>query len=53
MRHYGLLTRELGRSDRDIVRLVRGSNAVFGSIAPEEQALSRSVAELPGTLRTR
>ena len=52
VRHYGLLTRELGRSDRDIVRLVRGSNAVFGSIAPEERALSRSVAELPGTLRT-
>ena len=39
VRHYGLLARELGRSDRDIVRLVRGSNAVFGAIAPEEQAL--------------
>ena len=50
--HYGLLARELGRSDREIVRLVRGSNAVFGAIAPEERALSRSVAELPGTLRS-
>lgn len=52
VRHYGLLARELGRSDREIVRLVRGSNAVFGAIAPEEQALSRSVAQLPGTLRS-
>ena len=52
VRHYGLLARELGRSDRDIVRLVRGSNAVFGSIAPEEQALSSSVGQLPETLRS-
>jgi len=52
VRHYGLLARELGRSDKEIVRLVRGSNAVFGAIAPEEEALSRSVAQLPGTLRS-
>ncbi len=50
--HYGLLARDLGRSDREIVRLVRGSNAVFGAIAPEEQALSSSVGQLPGTLRS-
>jgi phospholipid/cholesterol/gamma-HCH transport system substrate-binding protein len=52
VRHYGLLARELGRSDKEIVRLVRGSNAVFGAIAPEEEALSHSVGELPGTLRS-
>ena len=48
VRHYGLLARELGRSDREIVRLVRGSNAVFGAIAPEEEALSRSVGAAAG-----
>jgi phospholipid/cholesterol/gamma-HCH transport system substrate-binding protein len=31
---------------------VRGSSAVFGSIAPEEQALSSSVGQLPETLRS-
>ncbi len=51
VRHYGLLARELGRSDKEIVRLVRGSSAVFGAIAPEQESLSRSVADLPETLR--
>ena len=48
---YGLLTEELGRSDRDIVRLVRASDGVFSAFADERSNLSRSTAELPGTLR--
>ena len=51
--HYGRLTRELGPVRPRPRAAGAGSNAVFGAIAPEEQALSRSVAELPGTLRQR
>lgn len=48
---YALLTRELGRSDRDLVRLVRTGGEAFGALAAEEPSLERSVAELPGALR--
>jgi phospholipid/cholesterol/gamma-HCH transport system substrate-binding protein len=51
VRHFGLLSRELARSDREIVRLVRSSDEVFGAIGPERAALSDAVARLPGTLR--
>jgi phospholipid/cholesterol/gamma-HCH transport system substrate-binding protein len=49
---YGLLTEELGRHDRDLVRLVRASNSVLGAFAQENRNLSSAVAELPGSLRT-
>jgi phospholipid/cholesterol/gamma-HCH transport system substrate-binding protein len=49
---YGLLTETVGSADRDVVRLVRASRTVFRSLASEEQGLSQSVAELPGSLRT-
>ena len=48
---YGLLTTDLGRSDRDITRLVRASNAALGAFADEDDNLSGTVARLPGTLR--
>jgi phospholipid/cholesterol/gamma-HCH transport system substrate-binding protein len=48
---YGLLTTELGRADRDIVRLVRASEAALGAFAAEDQNVSELVAKLPGTLR--
>lgn len=48
---YGLLTEELGHSDRDIVRLVRSSNSVFSAFASERGNLARSTHLLPGTLR--
>jgi phospholipid/cholesterol/gamma-HCH transport system substrate-binding protein len=48
---YGLLTTELGESDRDLVRLVRASDATLGAFAAEDENISRLVARLPGTLR--
>jgi phospholipid/cholesterol/gamma-HCH transport system substrate-binding protein len=48
---YGLLTTELGRSDRDITRLVRASNSALGPFAAEDENISALVARLPGTLR--
>ena len=48
---YGLLTTELGKSDEDIARLVRASNAALGAFADEDENLSAAVARLPGTLR--
>ena len=47
---YGLLTRELGDSDREIVRVVRTANGVFEALANESDSLSESTARLPGTL---
>jgi len=47
---YGLLSEELGESDREIVRVVRAGNSVFEALASERHNLSRSVAQLPGTL---
>jgi len=49
--NYGLLTTELGRSDRDITRLVRASNAVFEATGSEESNISSFVSKLPGSLR--
>ena len=48
---YSLLAEELGRSDREIVRLVRAGSRVFDAIASEQANLSRAVAALPATLR--
>jgi phospholipid/cholesterol/gamma-HCH transport system substrate-binding protein len=49
---YGQLTSELGRADRDIVRLVQQANAVLGAFADEDRNLSSAVARLPGALDT-
>ncbi len=48
---YGLLSEEVGASDRDLVRLVRASNTVFSAFADERGSLARAVHQLPGTLR--
>ena len=47
---YGLLMTELGKSDNDITRLVRASNATLGAFADEDQNISSLVSKLPGTL---
>jgi phospholipid/cholesterol/gamma-HCH transport system substrate-binding protein len=47
---YGLFMAELGKSDKDITRLVRSSNATLGAFAEEDQNISALVARLPGTL---
>jgi phospholipid/cholesterol/gamma-HCH transport system substrate-binding protein len=47
---YGLLMTELGKSDRDITRLVRTSNVTLGAFADEDQNISAMVSKLPGTL---
>ena len=48
---YGLLARELGESDREIVRVVRSANSVFEALAAESGSLTAATARLPGTLR--
>ncbi len=48
---YGLLTEELGTKDREIVRLVRASNQVFGALASQESQVSEAVRRLPSALR--
>ncbi len=48
---YGRLTREVGASDRDLVRLVRASNTVFSAFAEQRGSLARATGQLPGTLR--
>jgi len=47
---YGLLMTELGKSDKDITRLVRSSNATLGAFADEDRNISSLVSKLPGTL---
>ena len=47
---YGLLMAELGKSDKDITRLVRASNVTLGAFADEDQNVSALVSKLPGTL---
>ena len=47
---YGLLMTELGKSDKDITRLVRASNVTLGAFADEDQNISALVSKLPGTL---
>lgn len=48
--NYGLLMTHLGRSDRDITRLVQASNSVFEALASEDQNISAFVSKLPGSL---
>jgi len=47
---YGKLTRELGTKDKEIVRLVRSSNAVFEAFASQDANISDAVRRLPGAL---
>jgi phospholipid/cholesterol/gamma-HCH transport system substrate-binding protein len=47
---YGLLMAELGKSDKDVARLVRTSNITLGAFADEDQNISALVSKLPGTL---
>ena len=47
---YGKLTAELGTKDREIVRLVRASNAVFEAFASQDVQISDAVSRLPGAL---
>jgi phospholipid/cholesterol/gamma-HCH transport system substrate-binding protein len=47
---YGLLMAELGKSDKDITRLVRTSNVTLGAFADEDKSISALVSKLPGTL---
>ena len=49
--NYGLLTSELGRSDKQITRLVTSSSAVFDALASEDENISTAVSRLPGALR--
>ena len=49
--NYGQLTAELGRSDKEITRLVRMSSEVFDALASEDDEISTAVARLPGALR--
>ena len=48
--NYGLLVEELGTKDREIVRLVRASNAVFEAFGSQDQQISAFVSKLPGSL---
>jgi len=41
---YGLLMTELGKSDKDITRLVRSSNLTLGAFADEDQNISSLVS---------
>lgn len=50
--NYGLLTEKLSEQDQDLTRLVTASNDVFDAFAAENVNVSRTVAKLPGTLRT-
>jgi phospholipid/cholesterol/gamma-HCH transport system substrate-binding protein len=47
---YGLLATTLGRSDRDLVRLVGTSNATFEALASVRGDLSSAIAQLPESL---
>lgn len=49
--NYQELVTELGKHDRDIVRLVKASNVVMRAFASEDQNVSLAVSRLPGALR--
>jgi phospholipid/cholesterol/gamma-HCH transport system substrate-binding protein len=48
--NYGLLMAELGRSDRDVTRLVKASSVVFDAFASQDQNIEEAVRRLPGAL---
>ena len=49
--NYQELVTELGKHDRDIVRLVRASNVVMRAFASQDQNVSLAVSRLPGALQ--
>ena len=51
VRDYGEIVQELDGKDKELVRLVRGSNQVFSALAAEESNVSATVNKLPGALR--
>ncbi|MEA2144209.1 MAG: phospholipid/cholesterol/gamma-HCH transport system substrate-binding protein [Solirubrobacteraceae bacterium] len=50
--NYGSLLDTLSTKDKQLVKLVDESNAVFAAFAAEEQNIAESVKRLPPTLRT-
>jgi phospholipid/cholesterol/gamma-HCH transport system substrate-binding protein len=50
--NYGSLLETVSHKDKQLVRLVDESNAVFASFAAEEQNITESVRRLPPTLGT-
>jgi len=50
--NLAILTREVGKRDTELARLVDAGNATVTALATEEAALRASVRKLPGTLRT-
>jgi len=48
---YSLLMAELGDHPQDLRRLVTASRSVFDALANQDDAISASVAQLPGSLR--
>ena len=49
--NFGLLSRELGRSDTQLAGFVTSSNDALASFARQEASLRALLQELPGTLR--
>ena len=48
--NFGVLTKEVGRADEDLTRLISSSNSALGAIAEQDPNVQRAVALLPGTL---
>jgi phospholipid/cholesterol/gamma-HCH transport system substrate-binding protein len=50
--NFSLLTDELGRRDTQLAGFVQNSNAVFETLAAQDESLKAILQKLPGTLRT-
>ncbi|HEX2233136.1 MAG TPA: MlaD family protein [Thermoleophilaceae bacterium] len=50
--NYGMLVSEIGRNDRDVVRLVQASEDVFSAFAAQDANITEAVRRLPGALST-
>ncbi len=50
--NLAVLTREVGRRDGELARVVTAGNQTVQALAAEERALRASVRKLPGTLQT-
>jgi phospholipid/cholesterol/gamma-HCH transport system substrate-binding protein len=49
---FSLLTRELGRHDRELERFVSSSKEALGDFANQQRAIEATLVELPSTLST-